>query len=182
MSADSGIEIRVAGLADAARLSSLAAEIWHQCYSEIISTSQIDYMLEQRFGENRLCTDLAGNKRRYWIVEMGSVPIAYGSLSLKLDAGSVKLEQLYVHASVRRMGIGRTLLDTLLAESKRLGALSVWLTVNRHNGAAIEFYLRTGFVKTGTKVTSIGNGFVMNDFVMKKQLENKNREKSVSHE
>ena len=155
---------------DAERISCLAGRIWRQCYSEIISQSQIDYMLEQRFERNRLESELAGDERRYWLVEKCGETVAYGVLSLLLNAKKVKIEQIYVDASVQRMGIGRALLDVLLAEAMLLGGTCVWLTVNRFNKTAIDFYLRSGFLNAGTKVTSIGNGFVMDDFVMEKEL------------
>jgi ribosomal protein S18 acetylase RimI-like enzyme len=44
------------------------------------------------------------------------------------------------------------------------------LTVNRQNFKAINFYFKNGFVIDEVADFEIGNGFVMNDFVMKKEL------------
>ena len=46
----------------------------------------------------------------------------------------------------------------------------IWLTVNRHNQQAIDFYFRNKFVNTGNLVQDIGGDFVMGDFQMIKNL------------
>ena len=45
---------------------------------------------------------------------------------------------------------------------------SAYLTVNRGNAKAIRAYERNGFKVVRTQVTDIGNGFVMDDYVMEK--------------
>ena len=42
----------------------------------------------------------------------------------------------------------------------------VWLTVNRHNSQAIEWYQRKGFTITDEQKADIGRGFYMDDFIM----------------
>jgi hypothetical protein len=45
------------------------------------------------------------------------------------------------------------------------------LFVNKHNVQAVRAYLRQGFVFDQDVITDIGDGFVMDDFVMVKHLE-----------
>ena len=52
-----------------------------------------------------------------------------------------------------------------LAEGRR-----VWLTVNKHNTDSIQFYLRQGFVVVEDIVTDIGNGYVMDDYLMETRV------------
>ena len=44
------------------------------------------------------------------------------------------------------------------------------LSVNKHNTRAIAAYRRNGFVIAESVVTDIGGGFVMDDYVMAKNL------------
>jgi len=43
--------------------------------------------------------------------------------------------------------------------------VTIWLTVNKHN-PTVDIYHKCGFVITEEIVTDIGNGFVMDDYVM----------------
>ena len=58
---------------------------------------------------------------------------------------------------------------TRLARDK--GCSRIWLTVNRMNRSAIKAYERCGFSITGEVVADIGEGFVMDDYRMEKQLQ-----------
>ena len=42
---------------------------------------------------------------------------------------------------------------------------AIFLNVNKYNNA-INFYTKLGFVKVKDKVIDIGNGYVMDDYVM----------------
>ena len=44
------------------------------------------------------------------------------------------------------------------------------LTVNRQNYKSINFYFKNGFIINEIADFDIGNGYVMNDFVMKKMF------------
>jgi len=47
----------------------------------------------------------------------------------------------------------------------------IYLTVNIHNQLALKSYEKLGFSYDGCIVTKIGNGFVMDDFKMGKNIE-----------
>jgi RimJ/RimL family protein N-acetyltransferase len=54
---------------------------------------------------------------------------------------------------------------------KEKGYHKIWLTVNRFNENTIKVYEKKGFIKTRTQVADIGNGFVMDDYIMEKTIE-----------
>jgi ribosomal protein S18 acetylase RimI-like enzyme len=62
-------------------------------------------------------------------------------------------------------GIGRKLIDYIKEISINENDEFLQLTVNRHNKAK-DFYLKYGFKITEEKVFEIGNGYVMDDYVM----------------
>ena len=51
-----------------------------------------------------------------------------------------------------------------------LGLSNIYLTVNKDNINAIRTYEKLGFKNIDSLVTDIGNGFVMDDFKMQKEL------------
>ena len=48
---------------------------------------------------------------------------------------------------------------------------AMYLTVNKHNDLGIRAYLGKGFETIDAVETDIGNGFVMDDFIMEKRVE-----------
>jgi ribosomal-protein-alanine N-acetyltransferase len=75
-------------------------------------------------------------------VEAGEV-LAYSIAWFAADEAN--LANLAVAPAHRRRGCGRALLDDLLAEARRRGAVSVWLEVRAGNAAAQRLYLDHGF-------------------------------------
>ncbi len=67
-------------------------------------------------------------------------------------------------------GLGSRLLQHVEREVRQLGARRLILSVNKRNAKAIAAYQRNGFVIAESVVTDIGGGFVMDDFIMTKEL------------
>ena len=68
------------------------------------------------------------------------------------------------------MGFGWHMLRHVEARARELGRRALWLQVNKKNAAAIGFYRTTGFEVIREAVFEIGGGFVMDDYVMAKQV------------
>ena len=61
------------------------------------------------------------------------------------------------------------MIDHILTTIKNKNAISLELQVNINNKAK-QFYERLGFVVADRINLDIGNGYFMNDFIMKKEL------------
>jgi len=46
----------------------------------------------------------------------------------------------------------------------------IWLTCNKNNSRTLSIYKKLGFSIIDSIVTDIGNGFVMDDYVLEKQI------------
>jgi len=79
---------------------------------------------------------------------------------------SHKLNKLYVLPAAQGTGAGKALLHRAIEVAKAAGAGSLFLQVNKHNNA-YTFYLKHGFVKEAEFKFDIGNGFFMDDYVMR---------------
>ncbi len=63
----------------------------------------------------------------------------------------IHVGNLAVSAAFRRLGIGRCLLQTVLAYGRRIGCLVAHLEVRVSNAAAIALYQQMGFRKVGVR-------------------------------
>lgn len=146
--------------------AALAEEIWHEHYDAIIGKPQVDYMVAKYQTEEAIMeqTELEGYE--YYLLKCFGGTCGY--LSIKKEKDALFLSKFYIAKKFRGRGYARQAIDYLenICRDQRLSR--IWLTVNRNNESSIRIYEKLGFVKTGTKVTEIGGGFVMDDYLMEK--------------
>jgi GNAT superfamily N-acetyltransferase len=162
------IEISPLHLDEAEALVALAGRIWRACYPGIITPGQIEYMLDQRYKPGLVRQLLA--RGDLWLAaraEGALVGFAHGH---PLEDGDYKLDKLYVDTSLQRHGIGGKLIAEVVARAKTHGFTRLALRVNRQNQPAIDAYLKHGFTVATLIVEDIGEGFVMDDYVMTRDL------------
>jgi ribosomal protein S18 acetylase RimI-like enzyme len=155
---------------DAERIAQLAAEIWRHHYPGIISAAQIEYMLKQRYEPALIRREL--RERGLWWDKLvsGEAIIGFASCFLTDETNDMKLDKLYVHRDWQRRGLGGRLIAQVCEHARSSGCRRVILAVNRHNAGAIAAYLKYGFAIRGTRVADIGGGFVMDDYLMAREL------------
>ena len=149
-------------------IAAMADEIWHECYKGIISDSQIDYMVNNFQSEKAMKRLFDDGAEFYSIISDGE-PSGY--IVLEKEADSLFLSKLYTLAKVRGKGIGSTALKFVKKRALELGYPSVYLHVNKFNFRAIKAYLANGFKNERTLDTEIGEGFVMEDYIMRAKAE-----------
>ncbi len=70
---------------------------------------------------------------------------------------------------IQGKNVGSSLLSFIEKEATKELQQAIFLNVNKMN-TAIGFYKRHGFSITKEVIIDIGNGFVMDDFIMQKEL------------
>lgn len=156
--------------ADVPAVRRLADEIWREHYTAIIGFAQIDYMLARRCADEALAAYLGAADRWFDVLRVEGEPAGYCSHALQPADGVLKLEQLYVRAGLRGLGLGRRMLAHVERHALEFHRHTVELQVNKRNTPAIGFYVRCGFTIRDAAVFDIGGGFVMDDYVMVKTL------------
>ena len=162
------MEIRPATEADISLLRDLAEHIWRECYPDIITHEQIEFMLCWMYDEDEIRRQLAAGVP-WAIVEQDGAPAGFLSWQRE-DDGRVKISKLYVLPQHQRRGIGRQMIDHISGQARAIGASALWLQVNKRNGRAIGAYLKAGFHVEKEVVFDIGGGFVMDDYLMAREL------------
>ena len=160
---------KVKYLPELRRVAELADEIWHECFVDIISEGQIDYMVEKFQSLDAMIRQIEEQSYSYFAVYDGDDLCGYIAVKPEQD-DRFFLSKLYLRADKRGQGIVFAMLARVFDEARRAGKSSVYLTVNKHNDRAIAVYKRTGFVITDEVVTDIGNGYVMDDFIFTYKL------------
>jgi diamine N-acetyltransferase len=161
-----GKPVRIVPLevADVEQLAALAREIWYAHYPAIIGTAQIEYMLGQRYGLDVVREELR-REGLWWSKLMVGEEMA-GFASYFLAAAEMKIDKLYVHPCHQRRGYGGMMIAHIREVARLRGCSRLVLAVNKHNQSAIAAYLKHGFHIAEAVVKDIGDGFVMDDYVM----------------
>jgi len=162
------IQIRPVTPPDVPAISALAREIWQATYPGIITQEQIDFMLEQRYGHERLYDDLEDADK--WLDQAFQDERRVGFAFSEIRRGEFRLDKLYIHPDVQRQGVGGQLIAHVAERAKKMGYPCVILQVNKRNEKAINSYKKYGFEVREATVDDIGRGYVMDDFVMEKKL------------
>lgn len=153
---------------DIARLAAMADEVWHEFFVEILSPAQIDYMVE-KFQSVAALTDQIGNQGyEYYFLEPGGQPVGYAGI--RPGEGKLLLSKLYILKRFRGKGYASRAFDFLETVCRERRLATIWLTVNRHNANSIAIYKKRGFETVRTQVADIGNGYVMDDYIMEKPV------------
>ena len=164
------LQFRRSGTEDLGAIAELAGVIWRACYPGIISQEQIDYMLARMYALDVMRQEICSQGIRYdrMLVEgkLGGFA-AYGPAA---EPHVVKLHKLYLLPELQGRGLGSVMLRHVERQARAAGARRLILSVNKRNAKGIAAYRRNGFVIAESVVSDIGEGFVMDDYVMAKEL------------
>lgn len=163
-------EIVPATEADLTALSELAGVIWRQHYPGIISREQIDYMLGKMYSLATLRDEMRLRGIHFYRLLTDGHFGGFASIGPTEKASVMKLHKCYLLPALHGRGFGSALLQHCEVEARRLGAYRLILAVNKRNTKAIAAYQRNGFAVIESVVTDFGGGFVMDDFIMQKEL------------
>jgi GNAT superfamily N-acetyltransferase len=168
------IQITPAGLSDRAFIRSISERTWPSTYGHIISQAQIDFMLDWMYSDASLEKQM-NTGCEFYIASIkkeneqwDAVGFCSVSSEEEEDSNEIahKLNKLYVLPSAQGTGAGKALLTQAIEIAKAAGSSSLFLQVNKLN-TAYTFYLKYGFIKEAEFKFDIGNGFFMDDYVMR---------------
>ena len=157
----------IVSAADIIVVARLAHEIWQEYYPAIIGQAQVDYMLPRDYGHAVIADELAAGQICWELATWRTEPVGFSSYGpLNAADGDLWLRKLYVHRNARGTACGWRLVERVIATAQAGGFEEVALRVNKGNALAISRYERMGFHVRLADTQPIGNGFVMDDYVM----------------
>lgn len=155
---------------DQEKLASLAAEIWNEYWPAIIGQDQTDYMVENFQSLAAIKRDMAENAYEYWfVVDENGKTVGYTGGHEEPETSRYFISKIYLLAEERGKHYASKVIAFYGALCRERDLHSMYLTVNKHNDLGIRAYLGKGFVTIESVETDIGNGFIMDDYVMEKE-------------
>lgn len=148
----------------------IAHKTWPSTFGTILSSEQLAYMLERMYSSASLTQQMAGG-HRFLLAFEGKSACGFTSFEVNYQqTASLKIHKLYILPEAQGKGVGKRILETLERIAREESQNALELNVNKYNQLAIDFYFNRGFVTVREEVIPIGEGFVMDDFCLKKAL------------
>ena len=148
-------------------IEQLAFEIWNEHYTPIIGKAQVDYMLD-KFQSSTAMQLQIKEGYKYYSINLQTKPVGY--LSYLINEDDLFLSKIYILKTERGKKIGKQAINFTVNQAQLHNCKTITLTVNKNNLDSIKAYEKLGFNKDSKIVLDIGNGFVMDDYKMVKQL------------
>lgn len=161
---------------DLVNIKTLADKIWKAYYPAIIGMEQVEYMLHKNYSLPNL-TKQMNDGQRFYLIENENGNIGFMSIT-ETSANHFFMNKFYLDTELTGKGLGKIAFSQLLKEIPE--AADIKLQVNRQNILAINFYFSVGFKIEESADFDIGDGYFMNDFIMKSEKLKVKSEKSRS--
>ena len=145
----------------------LADKVWHEYFPCILEKEQIDYMVEMFFSKSAMDKQI-NDGYEFYFVQMNKENI--GFVVIHPEEEKLFLSKLYLTIENRGNGYASDMMNFVIDRAKSLNKKSVYLTVNKHNTHTIDVYNHCGYKTISSEQTDIGNGYIMDDYVMELTL------------
>ncbi len=157
--------ITKATLQDIPLIQDLANQSWRKHYPGIISNEQIEYMLEQMYSETELKKHFDNPNYHYYLLGDEEKTLGIMGFENHYQEKNTKLHRIYLLVEAKGKGLGKFALQFLKEQVKNSGDNRIILAVNKKN-SSYHFYISQGFTVYEEGVFEIGNGYVMDDYLM----------------
>lgn len=164
------ITISEAGLNDIKTIQKITNITWPITYGEILSKEQLDYMLDLFYSDEALTKQIQNKEQLFYLISDSEATIGFIGIEHNYkNEPATKIHKIYLLPETQGKGIGKKVIDEIgkLALDNKSTALI--LNVNRFN-TALGFYKKIGFEIKEEVDIEIGNGYLMEDYVMAKRL------------
>jgi ribosomal protein S18 acetylase RimI-like enzyme len=148
----------------------IASTVWPVAYGAILSQAQLDYMMDMMYSRTALYHQVHKLKHHFIVAKNKEEVIGFASYEFQYEgASATKIHKLYILTNQQGKGVGKLLVDYIAQEAVKQEQESLLLNVNRNN-TALGFYEKLGFQIQSTVDIAIGNGYLMEDYIMIKKL------------
>lgn len=146
----------------------IANEVWPIAYGSILSKAQLDYMMKMMYSIEALQIQSYVKNHQFILAKENDVTLGFASYEFNFsETKKTKLHKIYILSNQQGKGIGNKIIDYIENAAKNNHQEALFLNVNKYNSAQ-NFYKKLGFCIDHEEIIYIGNGYVMDDYVMKK--------------
>ena len=159
--------------ADIERLAKLAHEIWFEYWPAHIGEAQTRCMVERFQTADAIRRDMASSAYEYWFVlapDDGRV-VGYTGGHVEPKTGRFFISKIYLRACERGRHFASGVIAFYEELCRKRGLRAMYLTVNKGIVLGIRAYKGKGFEVIDAVETDIGQGFVMDDYIMEKRVD-----------
>ena len=132
------------------KIAALANEIWHEHFVPIIGLDQVNYMVG-KFQSYPALKDQVKEGYEYYRIFCGDAFAGYAGIRPEEDA--LFLSKLYLHKDYRGQHLSTKALEFL-----------------KYNSHTLDVYHHLGFSNVRSQVADIGNGYVMDDYILELEI------------
>ena len=151
------------------QLADMAGEIWREYWPAHIGAAQTEYLVQQFHPYEAICRGMQEQGYEYWFVEDEGRRVGYTGGYNEPETDRFFISKIYIYAHERGKHYASRIIEfyTQLCQERGLGAM--YLTVNKHNEMGTRAYFAKGFEVIDSVETDIGEGFIMDDYIMEKK-------------
>lgn len=164
--------IQTATVKNIPAIQSIAQRTWPVTFKNILSPDQIAYMLDLMYGTETLVGLIESTQNVFLLaLDDKEIPIGFAAYEINHKGSRcTKIHKLYVLPSAQGLGIGNLLCSEIGQRARQASEERIKLNVNKYNHKAISFYEKAGFQTVAEETIPIGQGYLMEDFVMEKPI------------
>jgi ribosomal protein S18 acetylase RimI-like enzyme len=165
------VELKFVTIHDWQTIQKIAYATWPNTFSNIMSKEQVKYMLALIYSEESLRNQMMDQGHKFILALKDNEPAGFASYELNYHGKlQLMIHKIYLLPESQGLGIGRKIFDHLTAIAKANNNTTLRLKVFHKNNKAAGFYLKYGFKIAGMETTDIGNGYIVLDKIMIKEI------------
>jgi ribosomal protein S18 acetylase RimI-like enzyme len=151
-------------------IRAIAEEVWPKTYGSILGQAQFDYMMNMMYSVASLQLQANEKQHHFILAKENEITVGFAAYEFNCNqTGKTKIHKIYILSTQHGKGIGKVLMDYIVNEAKAQNNTALFLNVNKYNPAQ-HFYKKLGFDIVEEIVIDIGQGYLMDDYVMEKVI------------
>jgi len=164
------ITITAATISDIKQIQNIVNITWPITYGEILSKEQLNYMLGLFYSTEALTEQYDKKVQLFYMIDEDETNIGFIGIEHNYKGEAItKIHKIYLLPETQGKGIGKKVIDEIGKLAFNNNSKALLLNVNRFN-TALGFYKKIGFEVKEEVDIEIGNGYLMEDYVMEKKI------------
>lgn len=146
----------------------LAQEIYREHYSKIVPMDFLEYWIEL-YQNKQTIIESINSGEIYYLIKSENEYVGYFSYTIDNLEKNLFISKLYIRKDSRGKGLARFAFEKILNTAKSFRLNEIWLKTLRKN-PSVKIYQKFGFEIFKEVKTDIGQGFILDDYILKLNL------------